>query len=112
MEGYSDSWLILTALAVEIMLKVLSFMKTGDYDRTHNLKSLYDNLHPDTIEIVTELAQSRGITRLEEAFEENKNVFVDWRYKMEGGSISAAPSALGNAFDILIDAYDQLQVSA
>ena len=111
MEGYLDSYLILIALAAEVMLKALSFIKTGKYKRIHDLKFLYDNLHPDTKGIVNELAHSRGFTRLEETFEKNKNVFLDWRYKMEAGSIRAEPSALGKALDILIDTYDQLEVS-
>ena len=56
--GYVSSTLILRALATEQMLKVLSYMRTGNYrtdGKGHDLLVLFDELDGDTRQLIDDL---------------------------------------------------------
>ena len=97
---------ILRAFATEIMLKVLSFKKTGHYKEVHDLRKLFDELDNDTKRIITDLETIHGIAPLEEILERHKGDFVEWRYLMNGNNVSAGFLDLDKALDILIKVYD------
>ena len=103
--GYTTSMVILRAFATELMLKVLSFKKTGHYARGHDLRALFDDLDDDTKRIITDLGTIHGIAPLEQILERHKGDFVEWRYLMERNNASVGFLDLDKALDILIKVY-------
>ena len=104
--GYVSSTLILRALATEQMLKVLSYMKTGNY-RTdgkagHDLLVLFDELDDPTRQLIDDLAETHGIRPLAQILEKHRNDFANFRYIMtEDGQTHADLQDLDKAFSIL-----------
>lgn len=104
--GFTCSMVVLRAFATELMLKVLSFKKTGHYAKGHDLRALFDGLDGDIKKIITDLETIHGIAPLEQILERHKGDFVEWRYLMEGNSASANFLDLDKALDILIKVYN------
>ena len=109
--GYLFSAVILRALAAEIMLKVLSFKKTGQYRGGHDLKKLFDKLHDDTKKIIIDLGQRRGVVSLEQTLEKHKDDFVEWRYMMEAGDQNTNLLDLKQVLNILLEVYQHKDFS-
>ena len=103
--GYFFGTVILRALATELVLKVLSFKKTGRYrkDRTgHDLWVLFDDLDDDTKKVIGYLEGVHGVAPLERILEKHRGDFVDWRYLMEVGDKHIDLLDLDKALGILI----------
>ena len=84
--GYSLSMVMLRALATELMLKALSFKKTGQYrkDRNgHDLLILFNDLDSETKKIVGAQESSQEIASLQQILEKHKDDFIEWRYIAE-----------------------------
>ena len=84
--GYFLSIVILRSLATEIMLKVLSFRKTGRYRRDskgHDLLVLFNDLDGETREIIAKLEYSHGVAPLSQILGKHRVDFIEARYVME-----------------------------
>ena len=107
--GYVSSTLILRALATEQMLKVLSYMRTGNYRTNgngHDLLVLFDELDGDTKQLIDDLAKTHGIRPLEQILKKHRNDFVNFRYMlMEDGQTQVDLQDLDKAFFILTDVF-------
>ena len=103
--GYVSSTLILRALATEQMLKVLSYMRTGNYrtdGKGHDLLFLFDELDGDTRQLIDDLAKTHGIRPLEKILEKHRDDFVNFRYILtEDGQTHADLQDLDKALFIL-----------
>lgn len=106
MTGYFFSTVILRALATELLLKALSFRRTGTYERTHDLLDLFNALDSDTRNIITTLEGVHGIAPLERILEKHRGDFVEWRHLMEGGDHDTGLLDLDKALTILIAVYN------
>ena len=81
--GYSVSALLLRAFATELMLKTLSFVKTGAYrtgGKGHDLRELFDDLDRETKSLIRDVEEKHGIAPLEKILEKHRDDFVGWRY--------------------------------
>ena len=84
--GYFLSIVILRSLATEIMLKVLSFRKTGRYrkdNKGHDLLVLFNDLDGEIREIIAKLEYSHGIAPLAQILGKHRVDFIEARYVME-----------------------------
>ena len=84
--GYFLSIVILRSLATEIILKVLSFRKTGQYrkdSKGHDLLVLFSDLGAETRDIIAKLEYSHGIAPLGQILGKHRVDFVEARYVME-----------------------------
>ena len=109
--GYSISAILLRAFATELMLKVLSSMKTGKYRKDkdgHNLRMLYNDLDCETKQLINELEDKHGIKPLEQILEKHKNDFVDWRYIGQPDGMQAHFWDLDKALFILTEVFNSL----
>ena len=107
--GYTFATVILRALAIELMLKALSFKKTGRYrkDRDgHDLLILFNDLDSDTRKIVAAQERIHGIAPLEQILEKHRGDFVEWRYLMEGEGEKVGFLDLDKALLILMTVYE------
>ena len=108
--GYFLSSVMLRALATELMLKALSFKKTGQYRKNrggHDLLVLFNDLDNDTREIVAAQERSHGIAPLEQILEKHRGDFVEWRYPTEGDEGHQIDFLdLDKAVHILITVYE------
>ena len=103
--GYFLSAVILRALATELMLKALSFKKTGQYRKDkdgHDLLVLFNDLDSDTRKIVATQERSQGIAPLEQILGKHKGDFVEWRYPTDGESLEVDLLDLDKALHILV----------
>ncbi len=81
--GYTLSAVLLRAFATELMLKVLSFMKTGKYRKDmegHDLLVLFNDLDCETKQQICKLEGTHGIAPMAQILEKHRDDFVDWRY--------------------------------
>ena len=86
--GYVSSTLILRALATEQMLKVLSYMRTGNYrtdGKGHDLLVLFDELDKPTRQLIDDLAKTHGIRPLEQIPREAPRRFREFSIYPDGG---------------------------
>ena len=106
MFGYLLSAVILRALATELILKLISFRKTGDYKRCHDLLDLLNDLDSDTMTIVSDIETVRGVAPLTKILGRHKSDFVETRYLMESpNDWSVGLLDLNNALTVLLDVY-------
>ena len=106
--GYTFAMVILRAFATELMLKALSFKKTGRYrkDRDgHDLLILFNDLDSDTRKIIAAQERLHGIAPLEQILEKHRGDFMEWRYLMEGEAREVGFLDLDKALLILIAVY-------
>lgn len=104
--GYTSSTLILRALATELMLKVLSYKRTGKFrakgKEGHDLRILFDDLDEETRQLIDDLASAHGFRPLEQILEKHRGDFVNIRYlMMQDGQSRADLQDLDKAFSIL-----------
>lgn len=91
--SYWVSAIVLRALAVEILLKALTYKKTGCYEKAHDLQKLFkdlnDALDADTKERIRDL-EIQHKTNLEKTLEKHRDDLVTFRYAYEKPGIKAA----------------------
>ena len=78
--GYFLSVTVLRALSAECMLKAMAFVRSGSFEREHNLSRLYDALDGDTRGFIERLADSYGVASPKRVLNRHRNDFVEWRY--------------------------------
>ena len=110
--GYSVSAVLLRAFATELMLKTLSFMKTGKYrtDRKgHDLLVLFNDLDSETKQLIRDLEEKHGIAPLAQILEKHRDDFVDWRYIGQLDGMHVDFWDLDKALGILMAVFETLQ---
>ena len=77
------------SLACELYMKALSmsYDSNKEYIGVHNLKVLYDDLPEEIRKRIKLFFENRPVSgdSIEVFLDQNKNVFVDWRYTFEEG---------------------------
>ena len=84
--GYTLSITILRGLSAEFMLKAISKIQSGTFERTHDLYELYEALNEDTKRLIVKTASSHGVANPETVLKSHKDDFVRWRYSFGGES--------------------------
>ena len=100
--------MLLRAFATELMLKTLSFIKTGTYrtDRKgHDLLVLFDDLDCETKQLIRDLEEKHGIAPLAKILEKHRDDFVGWRYLGQLDGKHAHFWDLDKALGILIEVF-------
>ena len=113
--GYSVSAVLLRAFATELMLKTLSFMKTGEYrtDRKgHDLLVLFNDLDSETKQLIHGLEGIHGIAPLAQILEKHRDDFLDWRYLGDPDGMRVTFWDLDKALSILLAAFEALRSPA
>ena len=110
--GYSVSAVLLRAFATELMLKSLSYMKTGKYrtDRKgHDLLVLFNDLDSETKQLINDHEEKHGIAPLAQILEKHRDDFVDWRYIGQPDGMQVHFWDLDKALGILMSVFKSLQ---
>lgn len=105
--GHLLSSIVLNALIAETLLKVISFRKTGQYRKTHDLLDLFNDLDDDTKNKINDLSAHRGFGPIKEILAEHKNDFIEFRYAWDYQSLQVDLSDLDKALDVLIEIESQ-----
>ena len=106
--GYTVSAVLLRAFATELMLKALSFVKTGKSrtDRNgHDLLVLFNDLDSETKQMIRDLEEKHGIAPLAKILEKHRDDFVDWRYLGQPDGMQVHFWDLDKALGILMEVF-------
>ena len=102
--GHGLTAVILRPFATEYLLKGLSARDTGGFLPTHDLFKLYAGLDPDTQAEISAQGSQRGID-VPEFLDEHRNAFEDWRYPIEGISLTPNLAGFDNMLAVLVGAW-------
>ncbi len=102
--GYFFSVTVLRALAAECMLKAIAVVRSGSFERGHNLSQLYEVLDGQAKGYIERLADSHGVASPKRVLKRHRNDFVEWRYPA-GKSQSTDLLDLDKVLDVLDTAY-------
>lgn len=92
----------LWSFAIELALKSLAYLKTGQYDTGHNVWKLFNGLDIETKTVI----RNRDET-IEKTLSEHQTDFEDIRYPLTPGSID--PIALERVHNVLMETIDDPQ---
>lgn len=106
--GLTVSSVILKAYSAELLLKFMSFKKTGDFKRIHNLSDLYDDLDDDTKKLIADTAVQHGVAPVDQILANHKDDFIEWRYVFENPQKSVGFIDLDKAMEVLRAAEAQI----
>ena len=106
--GYAVSAVLLRAFATELMLKTLSFVKTGTFrtDRKgHDLLVLFDDLDCETKNLIHDVEEKHGIAPLAKILKKHRDDFVGWRYIGEPDGKHVHFWDLDKALGVLLEVF-------
>ena len=100
---------ILRALAAELSLKAISIKRSGAFKGTHDLRALYDALDDDTRTRIEQKAAAKRVKPVQSTLTKHRADFVDWRYAGEDKPLNTNPSDLGEAVEVLMAIYEDVE---
>ena len=100
--------LALTSLAAECALKALAAKTDASYLMVHDLHDLYRRLHEDVRGLIDRIAEGKRIPPLNALLEEHGRTLVDCGYHPDENGLSADPTLLQDAVDVLVRACVQV----
>ena len=103
---------ILRALAAELSLKAISFKRSGGFRKTHDLRTLYEELDEDSRSRIEQRAAARRTNAVRDTLTKHRTDFVDWRYAGEDKTLNTNPSDLDEAVEILMAVYEETETLA
>ena len=106
---------ILATFGIENALKALIRREGKNPGKIHNLRNLYDMLHPETQKRIREKAAAIDIPadgkvmsiRVEGVIDEHQNSFQELRYRDSGKDVAVIPGLLTDTLSAIIETHQE-----